>query len=638
MFALAGWLGRTIASSSRPLRTAAILRACCHVLALGTLGLVALSAAADERILGFHSEIGIHADGSMAVTETIRVRAEGNQIRRGIFRDFPTDYRDRFGNHYRVGFEVTGVLRDGRAEPYFTDRVANGVRVYIGESSTFLDAGEYEYQLSYATNYQLGFFEDHDELYWNATGNGWAFPIDDASARVSLPTAVGADRLTMEGYTGAQGSTERAYRAEVDSDRSARIESTRGLGPREGLTLVMTWPKGVIEEPTAADRIVRTLKNNVGLLIALGCLIATFLYFLQVWRLHGRDPERGVIFPHYAPPDLISPASARHVVRMGYDQKCFSAAVINLAVKGYIEIDEDGGDYTLRPTFATRARNASADSARAQRAAGAPTADGPTDDAPADDASAEPGVRAWSPEHPGPLAPGERSLLDALFADGEPVLLKRKNHRALLTARAAHRNALRRNNLRIYFATNSIYLVPAILLVVIAAVSIGMLGAFTVTAIIALVLTVLLVPLFAYLLKAPTRIGRKLLDKIEGFKLYLDVAEKDELNLRNPPEKTPELFEAFLPYAFALGVEQSWAERFDDVFARIEAQTGRAYQPYWYQGNWRSGGRMGYMTSRMTSALGSAIASASTPPGSSSGSGGGGFSGGGGGGGGGGGW
>ena len=116
--------------------------------------------------------------------------------------------------------------------------------------------------------------------------------------------------------------------------------------------------------------------------------------------------------------------------------------------------------------------------------------------------------------------------------------------------------------------------------------------------------------------------------------MYLSVAEKDEMELRNPPEKTPELFEEYLPFALALGVEQAWSERFANVFASLESRNQR-YQPDWYSGDFQPA-RMGRFASSIGQSFSTAIASASTPPGSSSG--GGGFSGGGGGGGGGGGW
>ena len=143
---------------------------------------------------------------------------------------------------------------------------------------------------------------------------------------------------------------------------------------------------------------------------------------------------------------------------------------------------------------------------------------------------------------------------------------------------------------------------------------------------------------FYHLLKAPTAAGRKLLDQIDGFRLYLTVAEKDRLNSQNPPQKTPQLFEMFLPYALALNVEQQWAEQFTEVLAQAGADRPGGYAPPWYNGTaWNSLGPTGFVSS-LGSSMSSAISSSSAAPGSRSGGGGGGSSGGGGGGGGGGGW
>ena len=109
------------------------------------------------------------------------------------------------------------------------------------------------------------------------------------------------------------------------------------------------------------------------------------------------------------------------------------------------------------------------------------------------------------------------------------------------------------------------------------------------------------------------------------------------MNLRNPPKKTPELFEAYLPFALALGVDQAWSEKFAAVLATIRGPDGQAYQPAWYSGTWNMA-KFSRSVNSLSSGLSSAVSSSVTPPGSSSGSGGGGFSGGGGGGGGGGGW
>ena len=146
--------------------------------------------------------------------------------------------------------------------------------------------------------------------------------------------------------------------------------------------------------------------------------------------------------------------------------------------------------------------------------------------------------------------------------------------------------------------------------------------------------------LFFHLMRAPTRMGRKVMDQLEGFRMYLSVAEKDRMNLMNPPAETPELFEKYLPYALALDVEQKWSERFADVLKAARMADGTPYHPYWYHGTtWSSLWATGF-ASGLGGAFSGAISSSSTAPGSSSGSGGGGggFSGGGGGGGGGGGW
>jgi uncharacterized membrane protein len=152
-----------------------------------------------------------------------------------------------------------------------------------------------------------------------------------------------------------------------------------------------------------------------------------------------------------------------------------------------------------------------------------------------------------------------------------------------------------------------------------------------------IVTTGLLNVIFYYLLKAPTREGQRILDQIEGFKMYLGVAEKDRLNLENPPERTPALFEKFLPYALALGVEQKWSEQFAAVLSAA-GHAGGVYSPGWYCGpSWNHLGSASFASS-FGSSLEGAISSSSTAPGSSGGGGGGGSSGGGGGGGGGGGW
>ena len=556
--------------------------------------LLPLEAAADERILSFDSDILVRADGWIEVRETIRVRAEGRQIRRGIFREFPTRYEDRRGLDYVVDYRPLAVLRNGRPEDYHSENVRNGVITYFGNRDRFISQGEHTYEYSYRANRLIGFFDDHDELYWNVTGNEWAFPIDRASATVRFDFPVRAETLGVEAYTGRQGASGSAYRAEVDAAGNARFVSTEALPPVHGMTIVVSFPKGLVAEPTDVDRLGWTLRDNRDLLVVIAGLFALLAYYIPVWKRFGKDPEEGVIVTRYTPPDGYSPASLRFIHQMYYDNKVMTAAVLSLAVKGYLSIEEDDDEHVLKRLK-------------------------PASDAP-------------------PLAAGEHELYLGLFADGDQVTLTNTNHRRLGRAKQAHRDSLNDDYRRKYFEHNGLLNVPGVVIVIASAVV-----ALTIAArppgivILLIAVNIAVMAFFGWIMKRPTLRGRKLLDAMLGFRDYLDVAEKDELNLRNPPEKTPALFEAYLPYALALDVEQRWSEKFAGVLASVRDEEGRGYQPAWYNGNFNVM-RLASATDNVTGSLNDAISSSVTAPGSSSGSGGGGFSGGGGGGGGGGGW
>ena len=553
-----------------------------------------LAAVADERILEFHSDILVMRDGWIEVTETIRVRAEGNRIRRGIYRDFPTEYFDRRGNRYVVDFQPLALLRNDAPETSHSVEDRNGVRTYFGRSDRYIDNGVHTYRFRYRASRMLGYFEDHDELYWNVTGFDWAFPIDRGSATVRFDFAVPPGGITIDGYTGPYGSKAGDFTSRVDADGVAHFEANSMLGPLNGLTIVVMWPKGLVIEPSALDRAAWFLEDNLGLLIVLAGFAGMLAYVVPVWNRFGKDPEEGVLVTRYEPPQGFSPASLRYIRQMYYDNKTMTAAILNLAVKGYLRINDLGSKHTL---FKLE----------------------PGPDAPA-------------------LATGEAELYDALFKDGKRVVLEQDNHELLGDARSAHRASLVRDYKRHYFRLNVLLSIPSLLIALTAtglAVLVG--GRLSLTVIAAVVAMFLVVVFFGVIMRRPTLRGRRVLDELLGFKDYLEVAEKDEMNLRNPPDKTPQLFEAYLPFALALGVEQEWAEKFAGLLEAIRGPDGSRYQPSWYSGSWNSS-NISRNVGSISGGLGSAISSSVTPPGSSSGGGGGGFSGGGGGGGGGGGW
>jgi uncharacterized membrane protein YgcG len=550
---------------------------------------------ADERILDYRSDIRVDENGGLTVTETLRVRAEGNQIRRGIYREFPTRYRDRFGNHYRVDFEVISVRRDGQAEAWHTREMQNGIRTYFGSAGHLLSPGVYEYEFIFTTNRQLGFFDEHDELWWNVTGNGWIFPIDRVVATVSLPFQIPANQFALSIYQGMYGSKETSSKAEVVSDRMARFETSRPLQPWEGMSVIVSWPKGLMTEPGIMQKTSWFLADNAAAIILLIGLLAPFAWYHWAWNKVGRDPRRGVIIPRFEPPEGLSPAATRYVSDMSFNRHSFTAAIISLAVKGQILIDEDDDEFSLR-----RIKNASQ----------------------------------------AKLSKGEEALLhDLLPRPSSNIEMDNKNHREFQSARKMLHQELKKEYMGRLFKLNRNFLLPAVLMSVAAAAIALFFDAGPPVWIGYGVLTMGLHGLFSFLLRAPTVEGRQVMDEIEGFKMYLDTAEQDRLERMRSPSLTPEIFESFLPYAYALGVENSWCKRFArELPEEMRKQSG--YNPSWYGGNLRGVNTLSHLGDNFSSSLSSAISSASSPPGSSSGGGssGGGSSGGGGGGGGGGGW
>ncbi len=568
--------------------------------ALFVIALLALPVVAQERILSLDSEIDIRADGSLDVTEHIRVRAEGRQIRRGIYRDFPTRYRDRYDNRVRVDFEMLGVQRNGAPEPWFTERMMNGVRINTGGDDFLPVPAEYTFTLRYRTTRQLGFFDNHDELYWNAIGTGWAFPIESGSVEVRLPAPVPTAQLGAEGYTGPQDAQGSDYVATLPAPGVARYVLTRPLAPREGFTIVLTFPKGLVPQPTGAQRMQWFLADNRGVLIALAGLIALLLFCVYEWRRVGRDPRKGVIIPRYQPRQGHTPAGLRYLRRMGYDMRCFSSDVLALAVGGHLRINRD--------------KKFLKDEWRLDRNGAA--------------------------ELPRPATPIQQTLLTKLFTGGPSLVLRNTNATTVQGARDAHRKALDHDFHPHYFNRNtrSVFVAAAI------AIGAGTLavilsGGFGIPAIIAVNAAMLVILIiFARLVRAPTEEGRALLDEIEGLKLYLSVAERDELAGMKGPDGPPVLdakrYEELLPFAVALEVEDAWTKKFTAA-AGAAAAAAAAASMTWYSGRGPIT-NLGDFSRAVGSSLSSQISSASSPPGSSSGSGGGGSSGGGGGGGGGG--
>jgi uncharacterized membrane protein YgcG len=635
--------------------------------------LASAPALAEERITNFVSDVRVGVDGTLDVTETISLVSEGQEIQRGIQRDFPTRYRSGLGRRV-VGFAVVSVARDGHPEPYRLMGMRNGERIRIGDADTLLPPGAHVFRIHYRTTRQISFYGDFDELYWNATGNGWTFPIEQVEARITLPRPVPFGKRAV--YSGAQGST--AHDAEVVAEQPGRIvfRTTGRLEPAQGLTVAASWRKGIVAEPGAATRLGWALRDNGPLWLAIVGLIAILAYLARtVWRAR-RNPDRRPIVPLFAPPDNLSAAAVRFIWQMKFDDRVFSAAIVDVAVRGALRIVEtpkrwgkparslektNGGSalpaaelrmvselFKRSKTLAlTRSNYEPLLDARAGLNEELDSAYGDghffSDDA-------RRGFVGW------PLFFGvvllvalvlalEAAKTTSLITLGIGIPACWFVQRMLARGRATMPKEHGGRRLLSWMASGIVWM--TLVFMGVALIAVGLVGGNPLP----LLVTAIALPFVALAqsrLRAPTAAGWPMRDRIAGFRHYLSVAEEDRLEALNPPEKTAELFERYLSYAIALGVENRWAKRFTGVLAAA-ANSPSETSLGWYSGPTDPWTRPTDFAAVTGSSLSSTISSAATLPSSSSsssgggsssssGSSGGGSSGGGGGGGGGSGW
>jgi uncharacterized membrane protein YgcG len=636
-------------------------------IALASLWLAA-AALADEAIEQFSSVIELSKDGSMLVTETIRVRGEGIKIRRGIYRDFPMVFEGASGREHQVGFEVVSVRRDGRPEDYRTEAAGRATRVYMGNADRFLGPGTFTYELTYRTDRQIRFFNTHDEMFWNVTGNFWDFPIINSSAEFRLPDGARAEDVAV--FTGPLGSRERNASASIRGGGSRVVAATSApLRQREGWSVAIRMPKGSIIPPTSQQELAWFWRDNRPALISFASFLFLAIYYFWAWNRVGRDPQAGVIVPRWDAPDGISPALVHYIDNKGLSgNDAFSASLLSLAVKGYVTLEElSGKDMKIQST----------------------------------------GARPPS----GSLPVGEQLIYDAVSNRSGGFRIDKANGASVVSLASRFRQKLAAEHRNKYFIRNLPWIAAgvamslgAIVLSISTSPTDAMLaGPFLAIAVFAVAVTtilfsigakmfqnrgsggfnfanivrwfvfgivgfnflpglgaliasggaspllitavgsiVLLNALFWYLMGAPTPLGRRLMDGIEGLRTYVTLAEKDRLNLQGAPAMSPQHFETVLPYAVALGLEKPWTKAFEAWLATAAGAAAAAtYNPGWYHGSNFSGRSIGTELGGVADSISSSMTNAAPAPKSSSsgfGGGGGGGSGGGGGGGGGGGW
>lgn len=558
--------------------------------------LFATPALATEQINNFDVAIKVERDGDIIVTETINVRSEGDEIRRGIFRDLPRFY-EQDGARFHYEYDVLTVQRDNRREKYDTETEGNAYRIIIGDEDVFLDNGDHTYVIRYRVKNQIRYFADHDEFYWNVTGNYWNFPIAHATATITLPRNVHIREV--HGFTGGQGATGGDFTVTTASERQV-FNTTRLLYAQEGLSVSIAFDKGVIDPPSASDIASLWWQRWGSLSVLAASMLGLFIWLYRGFNRVGRDPQKDPVFPRYEAPQGYSPAGVHYVYNRGGAEghRALIATLMYLAVKGRITVDAADKKHT-RLTRNSSPTPAGIDS----------------------------------------IAPEDLAFETDLFGGGTQKTLGGAVDTGFTSAYTSFTKTLGERYGEGYFRWNLGYTITALAISIIVVVAAAFLAnEWTWWLTLGLLALAALNILFMYLMPAPTEKGQKLRTEIEGFKLYMETAEKLQLNAVKPgsdapPPMTTERYEKFLPYAVALGVEKPWTKHFEKLIPQEAAN----YHPSW-AGISVGSQSFASLSDSMVSNMSSGVSSSMPQSSSSSGSGGGGSSGGGGGGGGGGGW
>ncbi|MEP6342652.1 MAG: DUF2207 domain-containing protein [Maricaulaceae bacterium] len=547
-----------------------------------------------ERILSYDVKIDVQKDADFIITERISVRSEGRAIRRGIFRDLPRFKLDE-GTPIPYRYTLMSVTRNGNPEKFEESAEDNAERIRIGRANYFLPRGRHDYEIVYEVKNEVRYQDGFDEVYWNITGNYWAFPIDVARAEIIFPD--GTSVLELNGYTGPFGATGKNYTARRLGNR-ALFETQTSLQSREGLSVSVTIPKGIIDPPSVEDiRWLWWAKNGALALLTLS-LLGIFGYYYLTWSRIGRDPAKQPVFPRYAPPKGYSAAGLHYVYNRGLKgNNALIATFISLSIAGFMRIDKP----SKRKTHLIRLAQTNVAN----------------------------------------LHPDDADLFNQLFLTQAKVKLDGKYNSRFATVYQKSKTFWARKYGKTYHQWNVGHTVLGVF-VSVAAVFISLSHVHKAPSqwvLLGLAVLIAMNLLFVFLMPAPTKKGQAIRAEIEGFKLYLETAESLQINAVDihsdaPPPLTQERYERFLPYAIALGEEKPWTKYFE----RTLPDMAQNYDPSWTSLNRADFRSFSSMTNSISSGLSSGVSSAAVQPSSNSGNGGGGFSGGGGGGGGGGGW
>ena len=477
------------------------------------------------RVTDFNDTISISEDGSAVVQERITLSFEGEW--HGIHRFIPVEYPGPRGTNFTLFLTVTGVTDASGGKLKYDSSTSHGFRdlkIYIPGTVDTTRTVVIDYRVRNGTR----FFEDHDEFYWNVTGNDWPVPIDHASATVTFPSKA-AGSLRAQAFTGVYGSAERNATANVNREQCS-FETTNPLPMRGGLTIDVYIPKDILKEPSGFTRWLWFIGSNPIVFLPFWTLAVMYI----VWHKWGRDPDPGIsVAPMYEPPNGLSPAEAGTLLEDKIHPRDITSTIVDLAVRGFIKIEETQDkalvfhhkDYIFHLLIPRE---------------------------------------KWSG-----LQPHERVMLENISVDGEQTrlsALKNRFYTAIPRIRQDIMASLRNKNMYMLDpdTANGYSFLAVIAIVAPFAIAqfTGFKDVFSSVGLLVLcgIISAITWWLFARQMTAKTVNGGRTQVAVLGFQEFMNRVDADRL--KRMPSDT---FERYLPYAMALGVEHHWAQAFAGI-------------------------------------------------------------------------
>lgn len=512
-----------------------------------------------EKINDYHAQISLQKDGKIQVVEKI-VYDFGSLDKHGIYREIPSLKTNKEGKKLQTDISVRSVKDENeKSYTYKTSWLDGGVlRIKIGDANTFI-TGEHIYIIAYEVGGAVTYFSDHDELYWNITGNRWVVPIEKSSVEVSFPTLLSEEQVKTVCYTGSGGSTSQNCTTTY-ADGKITVATTEPLGVGEGLTTAVSFPMNTVArlEPKPVVDFFDTLWGKIVLIliviIALVWYVGLPIAIPIIWWTKGRDPKglTGEVRAWFDPPQTqkgrpLGPAETGTLVDETADTRDVFAAIIDLARQGHFMIvEKKKGDFSFVRKDTELVR----------------------------------------------LQPYERELVNGIF-ENEEKEVRLKDLKMAMTVESVKNKLYKNLTSEGFFAQNP-QTIRTVWMII------AGLAFFTGNFFLAIVAFIFgrVMPRKTLFGVGQANVGKSLKNFLSSQSRQLEFQAKEQM-----------FFEKLLPYAVAFGVEKVWADRFKDI---------KLTSPDWYQGYDNRAFTAGYLLSSMNSSY-SSFRSVATPTSSSSG-------------------